>query len=485
MIGNHLGPMPAPGGPGGYISTIEPQMLRPGIAGMNRNEQSTDPNEAALIQNLELRADGLWRPRPGLVKIYTASGTIQHISDHPDGLHIMMVEGGRLQHITTAGFNTQLATGWTSTGWYKSATGIASGTAPPDWCIASTNVNNATPAQLYKVNSSGTLATLGTATGNWMEAYGQYAFAVKPGSLNWSAAEDITTWSASNTEPPNPAVGKISAFVAISDNQAIVLGNKGCSLWFGADRFSQQQLYNVRCIPYGLHAVRCGGSVIFASPGPQLLEFRGANNIQRVDEPIYGDLKNVLDWNEVVSWYDPFRDEYVLSDTDATNGKCSYHYDLRRKVWTAKNVYKDGGSAANVIGQAVIVTSGGDDFARYIGVGNDLMLVSETTYTDDGDSISCILETAPDDRGLPHIEKTMQRIYCQCQGAWSAVLYYRDRPGASWSTSSALNSVSGPGWFEFSPVNYVERKIRLAATAASGVSLSKIYVQESTGMVWV
>lgn len=478
--------MPSPGGPGGYLSTLPPQEVRPGLGGMNRNEVA-DPNQAALIQNLELRADGIWRPRPGLVEVYAASANFQHISDHTDGLHVMIVEGGRLQHVTTAGFATQLATGWTSTGFYKSATGIASGTAPPDWCIPSTNVNNATPAQLYKVNSSGTLAAMSTATGNWLEAYGQYAFAVKPGSLNWSAAEDITTWSGTNTEPPNPAVGKISAFVALSDNQAIILGNKGCSLWFGAGSFSQQQLYNVRAIPYGLHAVRCGGSVLFASPGPQILEFKGANNLARVDEPIYGDLKNILDWNDVVCWYDPFRNEYVISDHDATNGKVTYHYDMTRRVWSAKNIYKNGGgSAGQAIGQAVVVTTGGDDFARYIGVDNKLMLLSETTYTDDGDAISCILETAPDDRGLPGVYKVMQRVYVQCQGAWSATLYYRDRPGASWSTSAGLNTVSGPGWIEFNVnVEYVERKIRLTATAASGVSLAKIVVLESTAMGWV
>lgn len=449
---------------------------------MNLTEISGNPEEAALIQNMEMGKDGIWRPRAGLVSRTLFSGDCQHVSDHPNRTHVMVVEGGRLQYVNSSGWAaTQLATGWTSSGYYKSATGIASGTAPPDWCIASAPTTD-TAAQLYKVNSTGTLAAMSTATGNWVEAYGQYVFAVKPGSLTWSAAEDITTWSGTNIEPPNPAIGICFAFVAISDDQALVLGEKGCSLWHGSDSFGQQQLYNLRGIPYGLHAVRCGDGVLFASPGPQILRFLGANNHQRMDLAVQPALRAIANWDLVYCWFDEFRYQYVLSDTGTS--VATYVLDLDSGAWIAKNLFKNGaGTNMACIGQASLPDSSGGHGRRFVGVGKRLCELDYSVYTDNGDAIECVIETPPDDRGLPHIQKVLERIYIQGGGSWTVSLLYRTRPGESWTTLAAQNTVSGPGWAYFDPTAYMERKIRIVGTAASTLDLSRLVVHETLAQV--
>lgn len=485
MLGARLGNMPPPGGPAGYISGLPPQTVRPGYAGMNRTEVSDNSEEAALIQNLELAKDRIWRPRAGLTSRVLFSGDIQHVSDHPNRSHIMVIEGGRVQYVNSVGWGTtELASGWDTDEYFKSATGIASGTAPPDWVVSKGKVNG-DPLQIYKVNASGTLAACGSAVANWVEAYGQYVVGITPGAVVWSEAEDITSFPALNSEPPNPACGRINAFVAISDNQALILGDKGCAVWYGSDHFGQQQLYNLRGIPFGLHAIRCGGSVLFCSPGPQIIQFFGANNHDRVDAPIHVDLRGITNWTYVHCWFDEFRGQYVVSIPSAAGGTNSpvYYLDLESKAWIARNIYKNGaGSYASCLGQAVLPDGGGgSDGRRFIAVGKRLLELSYSVYTDNGDAIECILETAPDDRGLPQCEKVMERVWLEAGGTWTVSLLYRARPGANWTTLSALNTVTGPGWAYFTPTAYTERKLQLVATAASGVDLSRLVVHETLG----
>lgn len=447
---------------------LETERLRPGLGGYS--PEAANPAEAALIQNLELDRDDVWRPRPGRVSRANYSDNILHVSAHPNDTHLMTIEGGDLRFVATADFTDSVITsGWPTSGFIKHSIGNTGSESVWTACMTATTDS---PADLQVVDSAGSNSTPSNVTGNWVEAYGQYLFTTKSNEFQWSALNDCTSWSSLDAEPVNQRLGTCVGMLTVSESAAVLMGDRACSILRGAveDLFSQEDLSGVTVIPYGLTNISCGARVIFAGPGPVLYQFNASGQTQRIDEPIWRDLLTITNWDNTMAWWDPVRDTYNLVSFDLAK---TWTYSFGRGQWV-------GLEASAVIGCGLKQTSssGTPKARRFVGVGTRLLEMDDTVYTDNSSSFTCAMETYITDRGMPDRRKQLNRVYVGGAGTWTVTLYYRDAPEASWSTLAGSATVSAPGFVYFAANIYRERKIRLSATAASGVYLRDVHVYE-------
>lgn len=448
--------------------TLEPERLRPGLGGYS--PEASRPEEAALIQNLELDRDDVWRPRPGRTTRATYGDNILHVSAHPNDTHLMVVEGGDLRFVSaTAYTDAVVSASWPSAGFIKHAVGNTGSASVWTACKAATTD---AAAALQVVSAAGSNSTPSNVTGNWVEAYGQLLFTTKPNEFQWSAINDCTTWSALDAEPVNQRLGTCIGMLTLGESQALLLGDRSCSLLTGAveDLFAQQDFTGLTCIPYGLTNVICGKSCVVAGPGPALYLVSGSGQVQRIDQPIYRDLLTVTNWDNTMAWWDPVLDEYCLVSYDLSK---TWRYSLQRGIWVSLE-------SAAVIGVGLKQTSssGTPKARRFVGVGTRLLELDDSIYTDNSSAFTCALETYITDRGMPDRRKQLNRVYVGGVGTWTVTLYYRNALEGSWSTLAASATVSAPGYAYFAANVYRERKIRLEATAASGVYLRDVHVYE-------
>lgn len=374
--------------------------------------------------------------------------------------------------------DTEKATGFTTTGWFKSAIGYASGSKY--WVCSEAATTDAADT-IHSIADDGTHGTLNSlADGNWCENYGQYLFTSGPDSIQYSDVEDLTAWTATNSEPAPMSVGTIGAFLVIQDGMALILGDRGCGQWNGKaeDDFTLSDWRNLVAIPYGMASVRCGGRVVIASPGPRLYEYSHGNGLQLISQPLERELNTIGNWDNVGAHYDAVRNEYVLSGIESA---VSWHYSFDRGRWVSKTVAQNGSSAQKcLVGFAMTGSADDPRYARrFVGVGTHLMEYDDTVYTDNGDAITCIIETCIDDRGLLETEKCLTEVYVGGRGSWTVTLYGRNNLEDSWTTLTGT-TVTAPGTSYFAPNNYKERKLRFTATAAANTFLREAVIFETT-----
>lgn len=448
--------------------TLDPERLRPGLGGYS--PEASSPTEAALIQNLELDRDDVWRPRPGRTSRANYNDNLLHVSAHPNDTHLMAIEGGDLRFVSIAAFTDSVVTSsWPTAGFIKSAIGNTGNASVWTACKAATTDS---PAALQVVDGAGSNSTPSNVTGNWVEAHGSLMLATKANEFQWSALNDCTTWSTLDAEPVNQRMGTMVGGLNIGESQSVMLGDRACSILRGAveDLFSLEDYTGATVIPYGLANVTCGKSAIFAGPGPMLYLFNASGQIQRIDEPIWRDLLTITNWDNTMAWWDPVRDTYNLVSFDL--GK-TWTYSLQRSQWVGLEP-----NAVIGLGLKQTSSSGTPKARRFVGVGTRLLELDDTIYTDNLGAVTCAIETYIGDRGMPDRRKQLNRVYVGGSGTWTVTLYYRDAPEAAWSTLAASATVTAPGFAYFAPNIYRERKVRLSATAASGVYLRDVHLYE-------
>lgn len=448
--------------------TLEPERLRPGLGGYS--PEASQPTEAALIQNLELDRDDVWRPRPGRASCANYGDNILHVSAHPNDTHLMVIEGGDLRFVAISGFtDAVVSASWPSAGFVKHAIGNTGSASVWAACKAATTD---AAAAMKVVNSAGTESTPSNVTGNYVETHGALMLASKPNEFQWSSLNDCTTWSALDAEPVNQRMGTLIGMMNIGESQTVMLGDRSCSILRGAieDLFSLEDYTGMTAIPYGMANCVCGKSAIFAGPGPMLYLMNAAGQLQRIDEPIWRDLLTVTNWDNTMGWWDPVRDTYNLVSFDLSK---TWTYSLQRGMWVGLE-----SSAVIGLGLKQTSTSGTPKARRFVGVGTRLLELDDSIYTDNSAAVTVGLETYITDRGMPDRKKQLNRVYVGGVGTWTVTLYYRDAPEASWSTLAASATVSAPGFAYFSTNIYRERKIRLTATAAASVYLRDVHVYE-------
>lgn len=448
--------------------TLEPERLRPGLGGYS--PEASTPEQASLIQNMELDHDQVWRPRPGRVSRANYGDNILHVSAHPNDTHLMVIEGADLRFVTISSFaDAVVSASWPTAGFVKHAVGNTGSASVWTACKAATTD---AAAALKVVNSAGTESTPSNVTGNWVEAHGALMLATKPNEFQWSALNDCTTWSALDAEPVNQRLGTLVGALNIGESQTLLLGDRSCSIFRGAveDLFSQEDYTGATVIPYGMVNCVCGKSAVFAGPGPMLYLFDASGSLRRIDEPIFRDLLTVTNWDNTMAWWDPVRDTYNLVSFDLAK---TWTYDLQRGLWM-------GLESAAVIGLGLkqTTTTGTPKARRFVGVGTRLLELDDSIYTDNSVAVTCILETYAGDRGMPDRRKQMNRVYVGGSGTWTVTLYYRNAIEGSWTTLAASATVTAPGFAYFAANVYRERKVRLSATAASGVFLRDVHLYE-------
>lgn len=448
--------------------TLDVERLRPGVAGYS--PEASKPEEASLIQNLELDRDDVWRPRPGRVSRYNATGNILHVSAHPNDTHLMLIQNGDLKFLDISAFTAStVSSSWPTAGFVKHDIGNT-GTAPV-WAACKAATTDAAAA-LKVVSAAGSESSPSNVTGNFVSAYGQLFLASKPNEFQWSAVNDISTWSALDAEPVNQRVGTCVGALTIGESQALILGDRSCSILTGAveDLFAQQDFTGLTVIPYGMCNIVCGKNVVVAGPGPVLYLVSGSGQMQRIDEPIYRDLLTITNWDNTMAWWDPVRDEYCLVSYDLSK---TWRFSLQRGMWVSIE-----SNAVIGLGLKQTSSSGTPKARRFVGVGTRLLELDDSVYTDNSAAYDCILETYITDRGMPDRRKQLNRVYVGGSGTWTVTLYYRNAIEGSFTTLAASATVTAPGFAYFAANVYRERKIRLSATAASGVYIRDVHVYE-------
>lgn len=447
---------------------LEPERLRPGLGGYS--PEASRPEEAALIQNLELDRDDVWRPRPGRTSRANYNDNILHVSAHPNDTHLMVIEGGDLRFVATSNFADSVVSGsWPTAGFVKHDIGNTGSASVWAACKAATTD---APAGLKVVDGSGTESSPSNVTGNFVNAYGQLMFTSKPNEVQWSSINDCTTWSALDAEPVNQRLGTCVGMLTLGESQALLLGERSCSRWTGAveDLFSQEDFSGLTVIPYGMCNVVCGSKAVVGGPGPALYVVYGSGQMQRIDEPIYRDLLTITNWDNTMAWWDPVRDEYCLVSYDLSK---TWRYSFGRGMWVSLEP-----NAVIGLGLKQTSASGTPKARRFVGVGTRLLELDDSVYTDNSVAYSCILETYITDRGMPDRRKQLNRVYVGGAGTWTVTLYYRNAIEGSFTTLAASATVTAPGYAYFAANVYRERKIRLSATAADGVYLRDVHVYE-------
>lgn len=433
------------------------------------------PEESPLLQNVLVTRDGVYRPRQGLTTRATYASTIRHVSHRPwkDGTYgnagnrIMVVEGNALRGVShTAYTNTAHdLTNWGSSPVYVNCFGGPSG-SDIYWIAARTTTNagdpTPQPGQLFKVDKGGTYAALAGSPPNahWVESWGPYTVALDRDSIYWSGANNAESWNTgTDVVKARRECGNPVAFVGLSYQQALVLGDEGVALFSGTQTIRQEPLYRQGVDWYGA-ITRIGSEVFVAGPGNTLWVI-SPTRLERFDWPIHWGLWSSYA-NSLRSWFDPVMNWYMLSDLGNSR---TYVFDVAMRRWL-------GLIGQALRGQATIYDNTSPPFRRrFLGLADKLVEWQDGVYTDAGSAFSCIIETAPTVLGGADQEKQLNRVFVDGAGTWSVDLYHRDAvgdPNDGWTTYN-LGSVAAPGFVYCDPRIFREFKLRFTATAASGV----------------
>lgn len=154
---------------------LQPQRLTPGIPGYSA--EPLDPNEALVLENWEVRRDGRFRARAGLTRVAGFNSPIIHLSQLPPDnatYSMAIVEGGRLRVSDSSGTNTNLGSGWPTSGSIKSTIGGNSANSLY-WLAPRTSIYGPN-SPVYKITPSNSLAAISSSSSQWVENYGVYTF---------------------------------------------------------------------------------------------------------------------------------------------------------------------------------------------------------------------------------------------------------------------------------------------------------------------
>ena len=442
------------------MSWFARQRFKPGVKGYS--PRPLTPDEAMVIQNLEMLRDGTWKPRPGLETKATLAGTIRHVSGAPGGFTdgAMAIGGGNLYRVNVSTWTaTNLASGWPTAGRVRHTFG-SDATGGLYW-LAHKSATDGLGAGLFRVTSAGAYAQVAAApNGKWVENHGLYNLVVDGGAtLRYSDDSDSDTWPGANSFYPFREAGLIYAVVSLTDAQCLIFGSNALGVLAGneASTWSQGLLLNTpfRSFP-GMPLCKVGNRVAVMGPNSRIFIY--SPSLDRVDVPAHDDMAALGDMTELTMWYDPVMACVAVSELTTAQ---TYFFDVERGTWI-------GTWDKALVGLAVYEDDLHPRNFRVLGYGSKLVKPDLATYTDDGAAFTCALETVLPSVNAPESEKQCANLHIDGDGDWTVKLYGRNSPNASW-TLLDTRTVAAPGWAYFTAHTYREGKVRFEATAASGV----------------
>ena len=450
---------------------IPRRTIRPGLKGYS--PEPTDPLEAKDILNLEMDREGIWKPRAGLSTIATFAANINHLSTRPqvtDGYQFAMLEGGRLRVVSITGTSPAVKdTGWPTTYAVRHCFGTTSANANY-WCAPKCDIKSA-GAVPYRIAAAGGFSALAGSPPNcfWLESYGRYTIALDEFKIYWSDANDSDAWTASSNISRMPNLDRLYGFVAMSEQQAIIISKRGTGIWTGNEEsvFQQGELFNIEVAATALTMAKCGERVLFIGPGPRVYSFHPS--LERIDSPVNKDLRAIADIDNVFTWFDVAKNWYCVADFDADQTLC---YDIEKNIWACR-----WDKALVGIGQH-------DDDAspfrrRFFGYGTKFVEMEPDEEQDDGSGMTVAIETAPEDGGNPSVLKCVSGVFVDGTGSWTVTINGRSNPSAAFGTLATM-TVSAPGWGYPSYHQYSEMTIRCSAvpTTTTSHSFRQLQVDE-------
>lgn len=457
------------------MESLEPQRIIPGLSGYA--SQPISPNEA-IVENMEIERDGIWRPRLGLIEDTDLGYTVTHLSSVPSNFSARAIcVANRVGKLYFGAGSTSDLTGTFPEGRIFEAWGEKSSDGTLYWMCHLASPYGSTNGSLVLVDKSGTQTTDGTTTGNALETYGLSVISLQGNAssarttLSVSEIGDATTWPATYSAVTPSLVGSCARVLTIGDDRALLIGDTGLGSWGGsdADNFNQQDLLGIGLLPETW--VKCGRRAIGLGHDRRVYIWEG--QLSRIDMPIRDEMAGILR-ESIRTHYDPVKSHFILSDV--TQGK-SWVFDLDRNIWVTRLSFGTYGLAVYSP-----VTGYPPYTITYAAVGDRVSLYNypeaSRVYTDHGAAMTCLMETRPDHREMPEMAKQIQKVWVAGSGTWTVQLLHRDGPADSWTTLAADATVAAPGYVTFPMHSYRERKLKLTATAASGVRLQQVVVYE-------
>lgn len=452
------------------MSFFARQRYKPGVKGYS--PRPLTPEEARVIQNLDMERDGTWRARPGLLTRVTHSSTIRNLSNRP-----YVTSGGRFVLTDAAGtlrlydanahtISASLGSGWPTAGRLKTA--FSGSNEDPYWAAARTYQGSGI-AGVYTINPAGTLAAVAAAPNlGGVESYGLYLMGWSGTRIHWCDGGDVTAWMATNEIGAPWMVGTINQMMALSESQILILGSEGTGILTGneATIFTQGEFLALHFAAENVPAVKCGRQAVVWGQGSKLFLVDGTT-ADRFDFPVQDDLEAFGDIRNVSAWFDPTINCYCVSHSDA--GK-TLLFDLERRAWV-------GTWDKALVGIGHWEATDHPRRVSYLGYGAKIVQVDYTGFTDDGSAYTCALETVLPSVSAPESEKACSQLHIDGVGTWTVKLYGRSNPDASF-TLLDTRVCTAPGWVYFAAHTYREGLVRFEATAASTIRFRSFQADE-------
>lgn len=467
---------------------LERHREKPGVGGYS--PAPVDGTEAYQLQNMVVDRDGTFRPRPGLESLFTSATNVRGVWNHPaEEDALLFLNNGGL-YVRQSGTSTLLHAGsgsdvWPSSNSVRAAIGRDSTDISTGSSVAPKVLWMAHKATPGLVDNLGNLVLVDRHLnveeltndpehqGYWLASHGLAVLSTDGNTIRWSDDQECRNWSSASEIPPPLGVGKVRALLSHRDDETLILGSQGVGAFYGSGGAYAVRMIKDLHAPIQCHtAMKCGSVCVWLAPGPRLILYNG--DVARIDFPINKDLRDSSQINyytNLTAWYDAINNLYVLSHA---GGSKQWLFDLDRQRWIGT------WDIPNAYGGAYLNDASGTMVQQFpvVATATTVANMNPTVYTDLGSAMTCKVETEPNDLGLPEEYKTLHNVYVDGKGTWSVKLRYRNSPEDTWTETSAV-SVTAPGYAYF-PVNiWTERVVQLTATAAAGVFLRGVNIDEA------
>lgn len=465
--------------------------LAPGRAGLA--PLGEQPTQAYRLENMVLDQDGLFKPRYGLKHTKTmGSGEINHIS-RPGGYNarlMLIAESGTLYDLhAETGVATSLATGW-PTGPVQAAVGAVPGGATRWLACKGPISGTAGPVFHYDLSTLTEIVTTAPGDGNWIAVVMGAAMRVCSGigtqdALQWSKANDVTTWDTLYQHPPPVGLRSVDAVLPNGPREGILLGPNGIARVTGIPprNFAFELLCEMEVATPMFTPLRARGRIFFGGGGPAIYMLSpGSSQPVNISAPIYRELFSAQGVTNLRAWYDAILDEVIFWDRTQ---KLGWRWSLTEDRWVGTLTYADG--TVNMLGSAVVdqgastADASTQPWAKAFYAANNLVLQTDPSVASDATSSStsqaftCRVETQID-RGDPSLTRQLLSVKSHSAGSWTHYYKWRNSPNEAWTTVTA--GASGDWDVPLSSVEYRELIVGSSAQATTSLSFHSFEVIE-------